>query len=1097
MDKRKFVEDGATPKAKRIHVKASSSQRSSADESGLDSSQLHDLSSLGNNADHGIIDRIYLKNFMCHGKLEFNFGPNVNFVVGRNGSGKSAIMTALVVGLGGKASVTSRGSSLKNFIKDGKNVAEISIILRNEGTDAYKSELYGPRIRIERRITSDGATSYKLKSHKGHVVSNKREELTRIMDQFNIQVDNPVSILNQDTSRNFLFTKDPRDKYKFFMKATQLEQIESHYALIQEQKTITEDKISMKEEGLPDLEKDALEKEQRFKDIESLNTLREKREKLLKVLAWAHVTEIEQELDVIAKSLTQEENRLPKFETKVEESQVKVSEAEGKVNEVKQKITELTKQMEEIQPQLDVAKGLSAQSRKYVKDLEKQIRSIQQSEARDRHDMKDCQRKIEELKQSAQRDYDKERLEREEKMAILLKEKEEREARFATTENDFRQFTEAVERTRQRNYELRAKLQDLKNSVDQRQRRIEDLEKSRSNRIRLFGNFVPALVAEIKKQRNFHRVPKGPVGMYLKVKQIKWALGVECILKGLMFNFCCHDHHDATILKKLMAQVAPKGARMPGIIISTFEERKHDINSGMIHGSNHPSFLDLVEVDDPVIFNCLIDQRAVERILLVESKEEARNYLRFSPPQNCREAFTLEGDQVYAGSEQRYYSSMKTKARVMQADVAQGISDTKAELANLRQEKAEGDRELHELQLERENNERHSRRLNDQRRQLRKEIGQLEDEIQELESVEDSAPVDVSALEEEVHQLQEQLENKRQECTAKKEELGKCNQEFANNKAEFERLQNQLMEYADQVEPFKHELHTNGLQVERAKHERKHYEGKKREQMAKIDELKKRMSKKEEDVAKDTEKAKQISKDRIKTKRKPQNIDNELRQMTTRIDKEQERRGDPAEITREYDRAKESYEEARRQIEKLKSIIKILDEMLQVRKAGHLQIRASTSANFRMRFIDLMHIRKMECKLRVNHQNETIDFEVQPTEGHKQSKSKDMRALSGGERSFSTVCFIMALWESMDAPFRALDEFDVFMDMINRKIVMELLLQVAKDLRHRQFIFLTPQDMSKITASPLVRIVRLNDPERNQSTLPFRRRNDTEEENGD
>ncbi|PIK59309.1 hypothetical protein BSL78_03738 [Apostichopus japonicus] len=401
MDKRKFVEDGATPKAKRVHVKASSSQLSSADESGLDSSQLHDLSSLGNNADHGIIDRIYLKNFMCHGKLEFNFGPNVNFVVGRNGSGKSAIMTALVVGLGGKASVTSRGSSLKNFIKDGKNVAEISIILRNEGTDAYKSELYGPRIRIERRITSDGATSYKLKSHKGHVVSNKREELTRIMDQFNIQVDNPVSILNQDTSRNFLFTKDPRDKYKFFMKATQLEQIESHYALIQEQKTITEDKISMKEEGLPDLEKDALEKEQRFKDIESLNTLREKREKLLKVLAWAHVTEIEQELDVIAKSLNQEENRLPKFETKVEESQVKVSEAEGKVNEVKQKITELTKQMEEIQPQLDVAKGLSAQSRRYVKDLEKQIRSIQQSEARDRHDMKDCQRKIEELKQSA------------------------------------------------------------------------------------------------------------------------------------------------------------------------------------------------------------------------------------------------------------------------------------------------------------------------------------------------------------------------------------------------------------------------------------------------------------------------------------------------------------------------------------------------------------------------------------------------------------------------------------------------------------------------------------------------------------------------
>ena len=28
------------------------------------------------------------------------------------------------------------------------------------------------------------------------------------------QVDNPVSVLNQDTSRNFLNSSDPKDKYK-------------------------------------------------------------------------------------------------------------------------------------------------------------------------------------------------------------------------------------------------------------------------------------------------------------------------------------------------------------------------------------------------------------------------------------------------------------------------------------------------------------------------------------------------------------------------------------------------------------------------------------------------------------------------------------------------------------------------------------------------------------------------------------------------------------------------------------------------------------------------------------------------------------------
>ena len=44
--------------------------------------------------------------------------------------------------------------------------------------------------------------------------STKREELSHILDQFNIQVDNPVAILNQDTSRNFLHSIHPGDKYK-------------------------------------------------------------------------------------------------------------------------------------------------------------------------------------------------------------------------------------------------------------------------------------------------------------------------------------------------------------------------------------------------------------------------------------------------------------------------------------------------------------------------------------------------------------------------------------------------------------------------------------------------------------------------------------------------------------------------------------------------------------------------------------------------------------------------------------------------------------------------------------------------------------------
>ena len=45
-------------------------------------------------------------------------------------------------------------------------------------------------------------------------VSNKKEELGHVTEQFNIQVDNPLAVLNQDTSRNFLHSANPRAKYQ-------------------------------------------------------------------------------------------------------------------------------------------------------------------------------------------------------------------------------------------------------------------------------------------------------------------------------------------------------------------------------------------------------------------------------------------------------------------------------------------------------------------------------------------------------------------------------------------------------------------------------------------------------------------------------------------------------------------------------------------------------------------------------------------------------------------------------------------------------------------------------------------------------------------
>jgi chromosome segregation ATPase len=67
---------------------------------------------------------------------------------------------------------------------------------------------------------------------------------------------------------------------------------------------------------------------------------------------------------------------------------------------------------------------------------------------------------------------------------------------------------------------------------------------------------------------------------------------------------------------------------------------------------------------------------------------------------------------------------------------------------------------------------------------------------------------------------------------------------------------------------------------------------------------------------------------------------------------------------------------------------------------------------------------------------------------------------------------------AMESPFRAMDEFDVFMDAVNRHLSLKLLIESARLQKHRQFIFITPHDLTSVASGPDVRVHRMRDPER-------------------
>lgn len=63
---------------------------------------------------------------------------------------------------------------------------------------------------------------------------------------------------------------------------------------------------------------------------------------------------------------------------------------------------------------------------------------------------------------------------------------------------------------------------------------------------------------------------------------------------------------------------------------------------------------------------------------------------------------------------------------------------------------------------------------------------------------------------------------------------------------------------------------------------------------------------------------------------------------------------------------------------------------------------------------------------------------------------KDPKALSGGEKSFATICLLLSLWEAIGCPIRCLDEFDVFMDAVNRKVSMKMIVRSRSHTRLMQ-----------------------------------------------
>ncbi|PJF17084.1 Smc5 DNA repair [Paramicrosporidium saccamoebae] len=147
---------------------------------------------------------MYLENFVTYDQCEVYPGPYMNMLMGPNGTGKSSVVAAMALGLGWPASVLGRSKDAGEFVKYGRERAVLEIVLRVD-TDielGVEIEVRGDGVVVVRRELGRRNGKHTSEWFVNGNPSTARV-VAQIMRELNVQVDNLCQFLPQDKVSEF------------------------------------------------------------------------------------------------------------------------------------------------------------------------------------------------------------------------------------------------------------------------------------------------------------------------------------------------------------------------------------------------------------------------------------------------------------------------------------------------------------------------------------------------------------------------------------------------------------------------------------------------------------------------------------------------------------------------------------------------------------------------------------------------------------------------------------------------------------------------------------------------------------------------------
>ncbi|KAF7071888.1 hypothetical protein CFC21_077119 [Triticum aestivum] len=1021
----------------------------------------------------GTISRIRLENFMCHSSLHIELGEHVNFITGQNGSGKSAILTALCIAFGCRAKNTQRAATIKDFIKTGCSYAAIAVDINNQGEDSFKPDVYGNLIKLERRITESSSSTI-LKDQHGRKVANRKDDLNEIIEHFNIDVENPCVIMSQDKSREFLHSGNDKDKFKFFFKATLLQQVNELLETIRDQLNNADSVVQELEKSIKPVMRELDELREKIKNMEHIEEIAHDIDNLKKKLAWSWVYEVDQQIEEQTVRLQKLKERIPACQERIDRNTVVIDDLKKELTEKEELVRSLGDKTHEVN---NMKKSMEDNIAEVVKlkieleaEHERGTRTLEKMNGR----LKQMQAQLRDFQMQHMQFTQAEASQIEEDMQNIQRDIDYLDSNVTRLREEEKEFSEELSGIQKSISDIAKEIAESDKRILQLKSHMDGLQQRQSNTVTAFGGQKVLKLLQLIESNHgrFKSPPIGPIGAHLQLASESWSVAVDCACGGLLDAFIVSCHKDLQVLRECAGRVYYNNLR---IIVYDFTRQRLIIPDGSLPTTEHPTVLSVIQSENHTVLNVLVDQGHAERQVLVRDYEVGKSVAFDHRMRNIKEVYTSDGFRMFSrGSVQtilppnkrprpeRWCSSPAEKIAELKNeadDIQRTISEKNAQRRKLVNDRSNLEQKIANLKRKREPEERHL---------MNKKV-QLEDAKRATAENNRHAAVDTTELEEDIKEEKNNIEQKELSLQKTNVKLSAALREVNDRRMAFKTFMDSVNEERLHFSSANDELDLVKRKIDAAQQEKTHYEGvmttkvlpdiKTAEaEYADLQQHRQEYFKKASIICSESD-MEALSHVAGST---PEQLSAKINRLKQRFDQESRRYAESIDDLRALHDKKERKILRKQQLYagfrvKLNSCQKALDLRWKKfqRNAGLLKRQLTWLFN--------EHLGKKGISgfINVDYKSKVLSVELTMPQDASRDTVRDTRGLSGGERSFSTLCFTLALHGMTEAPFRAMDEFDVFMDAVSRKISLDTLVDFA--VAHgSQWVFITPHDISMV-----------------------------------